>query len=254
MSFEESIIIPLSVYKRCRMDRVDERTNVLADESLPTDAKMKLYQQEQTRERLRKKYKASRHPRPSSPPSSSSTPLPPSSFGEHIVVSLPIADRPQVKAILDFFKDHPSVLSWNNNNEVLLGGKLLPGSDIVDVFRYFSGNLPVTMSADEPIGIRDIYDALISLGLPQKWIKKKPPAKRPQRRPRIQSTPFATPAMNLLEHSAFLSPVSSSSGNKKRRKKNKGGKKQKRNEQQEEINDSIEQLELDNTLNSWATG
>ena len=43
MSFEESEIIPLSVYKRCQLIKGNEQMDLLQDSSLSTDTKMKLY-------------------------------------------------------------------------------------------------------------------------------------------------------------------------------------------------------------------
>ena len=45
MSFKESIIIPLEYYKRCKPIPKDKNMDILLNKSLPSDVKMKLFDQ-----------------------------------------------------------------------------------------------------------------------------------------------------------------------------------------------------------------
>lgn len=178
MSFEESIIIPLDIYKRCRLEDGNKLVDILMDTTLSKDRKMKLYHQAQTREthnRLSAKF----------PPQQ---PLPSAtvSFGDHIVLELPLEDRPNAKAILEIFKENPSVLSWNVNQEALVNGHVVPNSNIVRIFQYFTKNLPVTSGKDVPIGAREVFETLLALNVPGRWIKQKPPSQT-LRRPHHQT-------------------------------------------------------------------
>ena len=181
MNFEESIIIPLKLYQKCKLDKHDEMINLLTDDTIPTDSKMKLFHQAQTRKHHRGKVGKVSSLSPSNKNANSSD------YGDHIIMSLPVADRPHIKAILDFFQNHPSALSWNDKNEVIVGGSVVHGSNIVDIFRFFAKTLPITRSDDEPTGSRLVYETLLSLGVPSTWIKRKPVSKSTSRRRRQPS-------------------------------------------------------------------
>lgn len=173
MSFQESVIIPLELYKRCRLEDGHKLVDILMDNTLSKDRKMKLYHQEQTREKhnnLTAKF-------PDQQPLPSTT----VSFGDHILLQLPPEDRPNARAILETFKENSSVLSWNVNQEVLVNGHVIPGSNIVHIFQYFTRNLPVTSSKDVPVGAREVFEMLLALNVPAKWIKQKPPSRSPIR-------------------------------------------------------------------------
>lgn len=168
MSFEESIIIPLEIYKRCRLENGNKLVDILMDKTATTDRKMKLYHQAQTREKYNKL--TAKFP-PKQPLPSTTV-----SFGDHIILQLPLEDRPNARAILGTFKENPSVLSWNVDQEVLVNGHVLPNSNIVDIFQYFTKNLPVTSGKDVPVGAREVFETLLALNVPGKWIKQKPPS------------------------------------------------------------------------------
>ena len=148
MSFEESIIISLSVYKRCQLIKGNEQMDLLQDSSLPTDTKIKLYHQAQSQKRL--------HVRMDNP-------VPTSTYGEHIILQLPVADRTNAKAILDIFKQNPSLLSWSDKDELIIGGDLIPGSNLVRIFQFLTNNFTMTSEDDIPIGSSLLYKTLMSI-------------------------------------------------------------------------------------------
>ena len=166
MSFEESVIIPLSVYKRCQLIKGNEQMDLLQDSSLPTDTKMKLYHQAQSRKRLHVQ---------------TDSPLPTSTYGEHIILQLPVADRANAKAILEIFKQNPSLLSWTDKDELIIGGDLVPGSNLVRIFQFLTNNFTVTSDDDIPIGSSLLYKTLMSLGVPDRWIRQRPPTRKTSR-------------------------------------------------------------------------
>ena len=163
MSFEESIIVPLSVYTRCKFIKGNEQMDLLQDSSLPTDTKMKLYHQAQSRKRL--------HERTDSP-------LPTSTYGEHIILQLPVVDRSNAKAILEIFKKNPSLLSWTDKDELIIGGDLVQGSNLVRIFQFLTNNFTMTTEDDIPIGSSLLYKTLMSLGVPDRRIRQRPPTRK----------------------------------------------------------------------------
>ena len=167
MSFEESIIIPLEDYKRCQFNPQNDVINILMDKTLPADKKMKLFHQQQTRNKYNKKS--------SKQTVSGSDRLPTNlPFGEHILHNLPLKDKPHARALLEVFHDNPSELNWNDRQEVIVDQKVIHDSNIVNIFRYFTKNLVLTRSDDLPPGTRDVYSKLMDLDVPSSWIKQKP--------------------------------------------------------------------------------
>ena len=173
MSFEESVIVPLSFYKK-HLIPASQPKDTLMDGSLATDSKMKLYNQEFTR----KKYNEVK--RPVVNPTDTS-PLPSTSFGERILLQLPSEDRPNVSALLNVIREHPTVVSWNDLDEVIVRGKVIPLSNIARIFQFFTRNLPVSSDEDVPLGASDVYQELLSLNVPKQWFKKRPPTRAPSR-------------------------------------------------------------------------
>ena len=126
--------------------------DILEDTSMPSDREMKLYYQAQSRQRRKKITEKL--------PENEAI-LSHSTFGDHIVFQLPIADRPNAKALL----------SWNEKNELIVGGDLIPGSNIVHIFQFLTKNLPVTRDEDIPPGSNELYNMLLSVGVPKKMDK-----------------------------------------------------------------------------------
>ena len=161
MSFEESVIIPIDVYKRCGIEKNDEMEVLLSDTTIPTDRKMKLYAQAIRRKRLRtEKGKETIH--------TDDEPV-----SNHIELNFPVKDRPLIKSIVDFIDRHRAVVGWDEkDNSLVIDGRNIPDSDILDVLRYFTNNK--LASTSDPSGVREFYQTLIDLGLPSEWIKRKP--------------------------------------------------------------------------------
>ena len=146
MSFEESVIIPLSVYKRCQLIKGNEQMDLLQDSSLPTDTKMKLYIKLKVEKGCMCGWIAL---------------FLPLTYGEHIILQLPVTDRANAKAILEIFKHNPSLLSWTDKDELIIGGDLVPGSNLVRIFQFLTNNFNVTSEDDIPIGSSLLYKMLM---------------------------------------------------------------------------------------------
>ena len=162
MSFEESVIIPIDVYRRCRIEKKDEAERLLTDTTIPTDRKMKLYAEAISKKRLRKEKGEETHLDDDDEEAAPN----------HIELNFPMKDRPLIKSIVDFIHRHRAVVGWDEkDNSLVIDGRIIPDSDILDVLRYFTNS---KLASEQPTGLREFYETLIDLGLPSEWIKKKP--------------------------------------------------------------------------------
>jgi hypothetical protein len=173
MSFERSVIIPHKLYKKCKLPSTDkEAIDILTDNTLPSDEKLKLYDHE-----VIKKSSSSKSTIPTTP-----TVVVPR--WSHILHNIPDKDKPVVKSLLDIVEANPSVLDYTPNLELIIDGRPLAGSNIVNILLYLTRNVPVTSSTDIPIGSAEFYDRLIQLGMPSVWVKQRP-SKRPRASTRL---------------------------------------------------------------------
>lgn len=174
MSFERSVIIPFQLYSKCTLPSKDTvAVDILTNETLPSDKKLKLYNQAVTAEK-----------RASSPPPLPPPP-PPSSLPDkrqHILHNIPDKDKPVVRMILDIVNENNNILDTNDNLELLIDEQVVSGSNIVNVLLYLTGNVPVTSDSDIPKGSHAFYDRLIQLGMPSIWIKTKLRSKKSKKR------------------------------------------------------------------------
>lgn len=167
MTFEESIIIPLSIFKKCKFDDTQMQkdqtaastANILNDENLSADEKMKLYRQEKLLHRQ--------------PTVRTNTTAHTDDASEtHIIKSVGSKYQPYVKSILDFIKRNEHEVAWDKKTlEIILNGKSFPDSDISKAIQIFMKNAVITQEEkDIPTGTRQLYRKLIDLGLPKSWI------------------------------------------------------------------------------------
>lgn len=170
MSFQRAVIVPLDIYQRCILDKSNESINILVDKSLPSDQKMKLYAQAGLREKEQSK--------------EVSSPVVPR--WDHILHNISDKDKPVVKAILDVINSPASQVSWEDNGELIVDGKVIVGSNLINILKYMTGNMIVTSHRDIPLGTKELLEKLTSLNVPPSWIKRKPP--REGRRRRAQAT------------------------------------------------------------------
>lgn len=156
------------MYKKCHFKPKGIGTDILFSKTLPVDKKMMLFSQFQTEKKRKKKNKFVSE-------QTTSRQFSKQFSGDHILQSIPKKDKPIVKAVLEIMREHPSEISWNNNNEVIIDGKVLENSNIVQMFLYMLKQLPVTRSRDSPVGISSFYGKLLSLNMPKEWIRQRLP-------------------------------------------------------------------------------
>ena len=176
-SFKEAVIIPLSLFNKCKFG--DTQEGIL--EGLPPDVQMKLLQHDRL---LNPKgnFKGS-IPRPfeikviedgekkTKMIESSKTPL----NEEVIKGAVSDINKPFVQSILEVIKPRPNEISWNDKFEIILNGRLLPETNIIDLIQFFMKETVVTNdNRDVPLNAFEIYEKLLELGIPKTWIKRKP--------------------------------------------------------------------------------
>ena len=164
MSFKEAIIIPYDLFKKCQFEKAVEKEHdrILHDTTLPSDVKMKLYNQAKA---LDKVPKPSEESKPSeSPPDNEKDKI-------YIVQLMPTDDQPFVSSILDKIEDNKDQISWNENLEVRIDSKLYRNSNIIELLRFVMKKLIITSDADVPIGAIDFVQKLYSIGVPKSWMR-----------------------------------------------------------------------------------
>ena len=179
MSFSESIIIPLDTYKqRCSQKPRDQSSDILMQPSIAADKKLKLYNQ------MFLKNKRAKKTRTDSPETEIAARL----KGDFLLHNFSEKVRPVVSAILDIIRRNPNEINWTSDLEVRLNNSTIPNTNILDILLYFTKHSPITRANDVPNGSREVYEKLISLGMPSSWIERKPPQERAPRKRKAKKT------------------------------------------------------------------
>lgn len=171
MAFQESVIIPYTLFKQCQLDKPQssEEEKLLRDTTIPSDLKMKLYAHKKA-----------------SVPKNTPVEEEPQSDVQFIVDLMPIKDQPFVGSILEKIKSRSNELHWNNNLEVTIDKKFFPDSNIIELLRFCMKNKVVTSHIDIPIAAHEFIDKLLEIGVPKPWIKvsfrRRPPKRTTKRR------------------------------------------------------------------------
>lgn len=85
---------------------------------------------------------------------------------------VPDENQAIAKAIGQHILKYPSIISWNDNYELIDGTTPIKGSNMGELFRFLMQNKIVKKSRDLPIGGKEIYNILIKkLNVPRKWLK-----------------------------------------------------------------------------------
>lgn len=132
LSFRESVIIPLALFKKCNFG--DSKEPIV--EGLPLDVKMKLLQHERLLNPKGKlpiplQIKVVKPDDKETEVSTSSGEFSPNS--DTITESVSQANRPFVQSILEVIHKNPDQIRWNENFEVIIDGKLYPSTNIVKI-------------------------------------------------------------------------------------------------------------------------
>lgn len=199
--FSESIIIPLSMFKKCNFESKeskltpnavkdsDEATvrarKFLFDENLENDdAKIKLYNQH-------KRLYFDKKQKPVIVKQAKVTETPHQRFSKEndissILQSFALKTRPFVNSILRKFLHNEDVITWDSNMEVIIDGVQYPESNIIELLKYIMGSKVVTSEEDIPIATDVFLDAIENLNIPKSWVKI--PKKNPPRSSTTSST------------------------------------------------------------------
>lgn len=183
MNYQEAIIIPLDVFKKCRFNNIEEeeqvsddskpKEDILYDKNLPSDIKIKLYKQQK---KLHKKQTI--EPQPVTIREDQQIDSLPSE--ESILEEFSHQTRPSVYFILKYIKESKGVFSWNDQHEVIIEGRTIEDSNIVDLLKFVTNSLIITSSSDIPKGVTEFVTGLQKIGVPKSLIKI--PRKSPRRK------------------------------------------------------------------------
>ena len=152
MSFAQSIIIPLSLFKRCQFDKIN------SNENNEISKKVMLHDQEKL---LKEKIFVNKND---------------FKFDHNdILIHINKMYKPQIKAILEKIQENPQTFSIDKKTfEVSINGKKIINSNIIKILQYFAKSKIVTKESDIPTGSKLVYYALVNdLKIPSQWIPNK---------------------------------------------------------------------------------
>ena len=124
MSFKQSILIPLSLFKQCKIEEniksLENSESILDNENMPSSEKMKLFHQNKFLQK--------------------NTTLAPLKNEKndnflYIINQIPDKYKPYAKAILEFIRNQANI-RWNNNLELIIDGELFTQSNIISILNY----------------------------------------------------------------------------------------------------------------------
>ena len=166
MSFAQSIIIPLSLFKSCQFDKIKVKETTKDD--LPPSKKLMLKDQEML---LKSKT--------SNANQKTSTEL----NYDDILDNISNKYRPHMRAILDeIIRNKDSISIDNETYEITIKDKQISGSNIIEIFKYFTKGKVVTSDEDVPIGTQELFNFLAhDLKIPSVWIPNKSLPKKQKR-------------------------------------------------------------------------
>jgi hypothetical protein len=173
MSFQESIIIPLSMFEKCKFkEEVNPEEDILNNESMPSDLKMKLLQQER---KLKPKKKLQPRKELSLIDESDKKIHPDNKLYneqiQYILGKISRKHQPFISSILHYIKDYSNQISWNKDFDIIIDKLLVNNTNIIDILKLLTKDLIVTADTDIPLGSRKFYDKLIDIGIPKSWIR-----------------------------------------------------------------------------------
>jgi len=175
-SFQEAVIVPLSLWKECKFDSDTDNTivsKILEDETIPSDVKLKLVAQEDKYQEPSK----SRGP-PTPPPSPPSVPKtqPIKASISEIVSEIKQQFQPNVRSILEKINLFPDQIFWDDKLRITIDGKLFPNSNIIKILNFLmkSPSSIVTNNKDIPEGAWETREKLLQIGTPPSWILNNP--------------------------------------------------------------------------------
>ena len=120
MGYEESVIIPLEIYnKTCFKSNKNKAESLLKREDLPTDVKIKLFDQTRWQQTRKKEEESTK------------------TFPQYALDQIPIGVQPFIRSIIDqYISKNRKVIDWDPQTfELILDGLRRPGSNIIRSFQ-----------------------------------------------------------------------------------------------------------------------
>lgn len=151
MGYEESVIIPLELYKNdCTKVQKNEAEKILKRDDIPTDIKIKLFDQARWRKTNKVKKEAKEKEDRTLP--------------SDAIEQIPIAVQPFVRNIVQqYMNKHRSAIDWDPQTfELIINGEHQPGSNIIRSFQNI-------MRGKEDI----LKEKLLVIGVPREWLSQK---------------------------------------------------------------------------------
>ena len=167
MSFSESIIIPLSLFKACQLDKLhtteSPESKLLNDMDLHSSKKMQLYNQ-------MKHLSTTNKNKPDTIKVDTSE-----NYKQDILSKIAEKHRPNISSILDVIHDHPDIIKIDNSTlGVSIYGHKINDSNAIDIMRAITKNDVVTRESDIAPGALQVYYTLIDeLNIPKSWMPLK---------------------------------------------------------------------------------
>ena len=174
MSFREAILMPMSLFKKCR---IEEQLNIENKNSTPSDIlddqrlypsdKIKLYNQERIMKQNTDKQDSATNQYTTMPLEET-----------ELLRNITEKNKPYAKSILDFMRQFPDELGWDRYGRIRIGSHIIPNSDLSLTLQYFTNNAIITNSTHIPPGSLELETKLIDVGVPKSWIIVKRPISR----------------------------------------------------------------------------
>ncbi len=86
---------------------------------------------------------------------------------QKLIDRVPLESQPFLRSILEsYVRKNRSEFDWNDQGELILDSKVLPGSDVAGVFQYLMTNA----KGPAPANTDAVHAKLLHLGVPRGWI------------------------------------------------------------------------------------
>ena len=151
MSFTECVVIPIDTYRR-KCESKGTGANILS-QNIPSDLKMKLFDQEKQLAASRKNNNGD--------------------GSSWVLNQFSITEKPVVRKILEnFIEVNRHVISYNPQSlQIIIEGSEIPNSNFVKSLRWLLGADLVHSSTNPPPGALQLREKLFSLGVPVTWLR-----------------------------------------------------------------------------------
>lgn len=176
MSFKQSILIPLELFKKCNIEDKINSDTAHSNSDITKNIKIADHN------RIVTKYQQLNEKEPSVPDRLTIS---------EILDNIPDKSKPYAHSILLFISKYPDIINWDKYGHISLDNRLIPNSDISKILLYYTNNLVITQSQDIPIGSHELYKKMRTLNLPKEWVPNKsvqPTRRLSRRRKRSSST------------------------------------------------------------------